>query len=42
MAAGIPVQRLGEPHEIAQTVAFILENDYVNGRVIEVDGGQRL
>jgi 3-oxoacyl-[acyl-carrier protein] reductase len=42
MAAGIPAQRLGEPHEIAQTVAFILENDYVNGRVIEVDGGQRL
>jgi len=42
MAAGIPVQRLGEPAEIASTVAFILENDYVNGRVIEVDGGQRL
>ncbi|HET7130976.1 MAG TPA: SDR family oxidoreductase [Gammaproteobacteria bacterium] len=42
MAAGIPVQRLGEPAEIARTVAFILENDYVNGRVIEVDGGQRL
>jgi 3-oxoacyl-[acyl-carrier protein] reductase len=42
MSAGIPVQRLGEPREIAQTVAFILENDFVNGRVIEVDGGQRL
>lgn len=42
MAAGIPAQRLGEPHEIAHTVAFILENDYCNGRVIEIDGGQRL
>ena len=42
MAAGIPVQRLGEPHEIAATAAFILENDYCNGRVIEIDGGQRL
>ena len=42
MAAGIPVQRLGEPAEIASTVAFILENDYVNGRVLEIDGGQRL
>jgi 3-oxoacyl-[acyl-carrier protein] reductase len=42
MAAGIPVQRLGEPNEIAATAAFIFENDYVNGRVIEVDGGQRL
>ena len=42
MAAGIPVQRLGEPHEIAATAAFILENDYCNGRVMEIDGGQRL
>ena len=42
MAAGIPVQRLGEPNEIAATAAFILENDYCNGRVLEIDGGQRL
>jgi 3-oxoacyl-[acyl-carrier protein] reductase len=42
MAAGIPAQRLGEPSEIAHTVAFILENDYCNGRIIEIDGGQRL
>ncbi|HLF11654.1 MAG TPA: SDR family oxidoreductase [Gammaproteobacteria bacterium] len=42
MAAGIPVQRLGEPQEIAYTAAFILENDYCNGRVIEIDGGQRI
>jgi 3-oxoacyl-[acyl-carrier protein] reductase len=42
MAAGIPVQRLGEPSEIAATAAFILENDYFNGRVLEIDGGQRL
>jgi 3-oxoacyl-[acyl-carrier protein] reductase len=42
MAAGIPAQRLGEPDEIASTVEFIFTNDYVNGRVIEVDGGQRL
>ncbi len=42
MAAGIPVQRLGEPNEIAATAVFILENDFCNGRVIEIDGGQRL
>jgi 3-oxoacyl-[acyl-carrier protein] reductase len=42
MAAGIPAQRLGDPSEIAATAAFILENDYCNGRVIEIDGGQRL
>ncbi len=42
IAAGIPVRRLGQPNEIAQTVEFILENDYVNGRVIEIDGGLRV
>ena len=42
IAAGIPVRRLGQPNEIAQTVEFILENDYVNGRIIEVDGGLRV
>jgi 3-oxoacyl-[acyl-carrier protein] reductase len=42
ISAGIPVGRVGEPDEIAQTAAFVLENDYMNGRVIEVDGGLRL
>ncbi|WP_261844130.1 SDR family oxidoreductase [Aliamphritea ceti] len=42
IAAGIPAKRLGKPEEIASTVAFILENDYVNGRCIEVDGALRI
>ena len=42
MAASVPVGRIGRPEEIAHAAAFIIENDYVNGRVIEVDGGQRL
>ncbi len=42
MAAAIPLQRLGEPHEIAHTAAYILENDYLTGRVVEIDGGQRI
>ena len=42
IAAGIPAKRLGQPDEIAKTVEFILENDYLNGRVIEVDGGLRI
>ncbi|HCL68784.1 MAG TPA: short chain dehydrogenase [Gammaproteobacteria bacterium] len=42
IAAGIPAGRLGQPNEIAQTVEFILENDYINGRVIEIDGGLRV
>ena len=42
MAAGIPAQRLGEPDEIAAAAEFIFANDYLNGRILEVDGGQRL
>jgi 3-oxoacyl-[acyl-carrier protein] reductase len=42
IAAGIPAKRLGQPEEIAKTVSFIFENDYVNGRCFEVDGGLRI
>ncbi|MCL2916725.1 SDR family oxidoreductase [Shewanella litorisediminis] len=38
----VPVGRLGHAEEIASTVRFIMENDYVNGRVFEIDGGIRL
>jgi len=42
MAAGIPLRRLGEPEEVAHTAKFIFENDYISGRVIELDAGLRL
>ena len=42
MTNGIPAKRVGDPNEIAQTVAFILENDYFSGRCIDVDGALRL
>jgi 3-oxoacyl-[acyl-carrier protein] reductase len=42
MEKQIPLGRMGTPDEIAQTVAFIFENDYVTGRVFEIDGGIRL
>jgi len=42
MTAGIPLRRIGDPDEIASTVQFILENDYVSGRCFDVDGGLRL
>jgi 3-oxoacyl-[acyl-carrier protein] reductase len=42
MAAGIPAGRLGEPDEVAATAEFVFANDYLNGRILEVDGGQRL
>ncbi len=42
MIAGVPLKPMGKPEEIASTAAFIFENDYLSGRMIEVDGALRL
>jgi len=42
LQAMIRAGRIGEPDEIAHTVQCLMENDFVNGRNIEVDGGMRL
>lgn len=42
MIAGIPLRRMGKPAEIAHSVAYIFENDYYTGRILELDGGLRL
>lgn len=40
--AMIPARRVGTPDEIAHTVQFVLENEYLSGRCVEVDGALRL
>ncbi|WP_304640553.1 SDR family oxidoreductase [Pseudomonas sp.] len=42
MTAGIPLKRMGKPDEIAHSAAYLLENDYYTGRILELDGGLRL
>jgi 3-oxoacyl-[acyl-carrier protein] reductase len=42
ITSAIPAARLAKPDEIASTIRFIIENDYVNGRDFAVDGGLRL
>ncbi|MGH8042118.1 MAG: SDR family oxidoreductase [Rudaea sp.] len=43
LCAQVPYpSRLGTPEEFANTVAFILQNRYMNGSVIRVDGAIRL
>jgi len=38
----IPQGRMGTIDEVTHAVRFIIENDYVNGRVIDIDGGLRI
>ncbi len=38
----VPLKRTGKVDELAGAVAFIAENDYFNGRILELDGGLRL
>jgi 3-oxoacyl-[acyl-carrier protein] reductase len=40
--AGTPLRRLGEAQEVALAVASLVENDFVNGVVLRVDGGLRI
>ena len=42
MSAGIPLGRVGQPDEIAATVAFLLSDGagYINGATIQIDGGK--
>ncbi len=42
VTAAVPLQRLGDPAEIASTAVYVARNEFVNGRVIEVDGGLRI
>ena len=43
LCAQVPYpSRLGKPEEFAETVAFIIQNRYLNGGVIRIDGAIRL
>jgi NAD(P)-dependent dehydrogenase (short-subunit alcohol dehydrogenase family) len=38
----IPAGRFGSPEDITRTIEFLLDNDYITGQVICVDGGRSL
>lgn len=35
----IPLRRLGSPEEIAAGVISVVKNDYIHGKILEIDGG---
>lgn len=36
---GIPTKRLGRPDEIAKTIDFLIDSEYINGTTIKLTGG---
>ncbi len=42
ISKSIPTGRFGTKEEISKTLKFIIENDYITGRTLEIDGGLRL
>jgi NAD(P)-dependent dehydrogenase (short-subunit alcohol dehydrogenase family) len=42
MAQRLPVGRVGQPEEIADAILAVMQNGFINGTVVHVDGGQRL
>jgi len=40
--AAVPLNRLGEPGEVAVAARFIIESEFFTGRVLELDGGLRI
>jgi NAD(P)-dependent dehydrogenase (short-subunit alcohol dehydrogenase family) len=39
---GIPAGRFGDPRNIVSALAFLLENDYINGQILHIDGGESI
>ena len=42
VAATLPVKRVGQPEDIADTVLYLIQNQYTTGTVIYIDGGARI
>lgn len=41
-ARALPVGRVGRPEDVAHGVRFLIENGFVNGHALVIDGGHRL
>jgi NAD(P)-dependent dehydrogenase (short-subunit alcohol dehydrogenase family) len=41
-AERLPVRRVGRPEDVAQTIEMLVENTFITGTIVEVDGGAHL
>jgi hypothetical protein len=42
LAGTLPLQKHGDPKDVSQAVAFLLESDFITGQIIYVDGGRHV
>jgi pteridine reductase len=42
ITGSLPLRRGGSPEDIASALLFLLQNDYVTGETVVVDGGDQL
>jgi len=42
LTEAIPLRRMRKLEAVSQAVRFVLENDFVNGRTVDIAGGLRL
>ncbi|MBD2164582.1 SDR family oxidoreductase [Calothrix membranacea FACHB-236] len=42
VANSLPVKRIAQPEDIAETVLYLIKNKFTTGAVVDVDGGARL
>ena len=42
LGSGLPLQRTGDPQNVQNAVLFLVKDDFVNGHVLVVDGGELL
>jgi NAD(P)-dependent dehydrogenase (short-subunit alcohol dehydrogenase family) len=38
----IPLDRIGSPEDVTRAIVYLIENDFITGEVLTVDGGQHL
>ena len=42
MSEKIPLKKTGKPDDVSSAIFFFLENEYITGEVLYIDGGEHL
>jgi NAD(P)-dependent dehydrogenase (short-subunit alcohol dehydrogenase family) len=42
LVANVPLKKMGSPQDVARAVIYLMEEDYITGQVIAVDGGSTI